>query len=391
MEHSSDESKRLLFWFIVGVIITFSFAYVDTIDLFYGELSRGQVMGRDFLHSWTAARLGLDGNFTEIYNTDKFINYAPQVVKESGVVFNFAYPPQNLLILLPFGVLSYNSALIIWSILGLTVFLSSFYIGSEDEKTNLWLIVLILAPTTILNFIFGQNGLLVAALLIGGVRALDKQPVLAGFLFGILTIKPHLGLLIPIALIASNNWKAFLSAVITTIAFISLTVIVMGVEVWSAWWGEGALAYARSFIENGKGMGIMMQVSPFIMVRETFGNLTLAWIVQAISMLISTVIIIFTFRSNYDSAIKGGILVVATYLVSPYVHNYDMAALTGVIAILICRFGGFFSNYHSSVVFILVWFAPVLTMYFSMVGFFVSPFIVLYFLFFLIKHPIYSK
>lgn len=47
-----------------------------------------------------------------------------------------------------------------------------------------------------------QNGFLSAGLFGGALVLLERRPVLAGALFGLLTYKPHLGLLVPIVLIA---------------------------------------------------------------------------------------------------------------------------------------------------------------------------------------------
>ena len=58
----------------------------------------------------------------------------------------------------------------------------------------------------------GQNGFLTAAL-IGGRRCCNwrTRPLLAGLLLGLLTYKPHFGLLFPVALIFGGYWRAFFS------------------------------------------------------------------------------------------------------------------------------------------------------------------------------------
>ena len=69
------------------------------------------------------------------------------------------------------------------------------------------------SPAVFINAMFGQNGALTAALLIGGLLMPRRSGlILAGILFGLLTIKPHLGILVPFCLIASRNWRACLSA-----------------------------------------------------------------------------------------------------------------------------------------------------------------------------------
>ena len=63
-----------------------------------------------------------------------------------------------------------------------------------------WVWPAIAFPPVFLCLMQGQTGLLAAALLGGGLLALRPRPVLAGVLFGLLTVKPQLGLLLPFAL-----------------------------------------------------------------------------------------------------------------------------------------------------------------------------------------------
>src|SRR5437667_206944 len=63
-----------------------------------------------------------------------------------------------------------------------------------DEK----LVLLVVSPATALNIWHGQNGFFTAAILIGGLTMLDRRPILAGVLFGTLSIKPQLGVLLPL-------------------------------------------------------------------------------------------------------------------------------------------------------------------------------------------------
>src|SRR6266481_5643428 len=62
---------------------------------------------------------------------------------------------------------------------------------------------IIIAPATILTFVYGQTGFLTSALMIGGFRFVTSRPILSGVLFGLVSIKPQLGILIPVALISA--------------------------------------------------------------------------------------------------------------------------------------------------------------------------------------------
>ncbi|MGN5509364.1 glycosyltransferase 87 family protein, partial [Campylobacter coli] len=52
----------------------------------------------------------------------------------------------------------------------------------------------------------GQNAFLTTALMGAGLAGLETRPWLAGVAFGLLTFKPHLGLLIPVLLLLNGRW-----------------------------------------------------------------------------------------------------------------------------------------------------------------------------------------
>src|SRR5262249_9694666 len=71
------------------------------------------------------------------------------------------------------------------------------------------LLLIALALAAIVNIWCAQTGFWIAALLIGGLVPLDRRRILAGILFGILTIKPRLGLLLllPLMLALTGRWR----------------------------------------------------------------------------------------------------------------------------------------------------------------------------------------
>ncbi|GAM65764.1 hypothetical protein JCM19232_2840 [Vibrio ishigakensis] len=157
---------------------------------FYGELSRGQVVGRDYLNAWTAINLAMDGKYEDIFFPDKFINHAPLNIQSTNVVAYFSYPPQYLLFLIPFSFFTYKISLILWTLTNLMVFYISIRCAFDFSKRNLF--IMIFSPVVILNISFGQNGILTGSLFILAVSFIHNKPILSGIFFGLLTIKPTL-------------------------------------------------------------------------------------------------------------------------------------------------------------------------------------------------------
>ena len=57
---------------------------------------------------------------------------------------------------------------------------------------------------------------------------------LAGLVIGLLTIKPQLGVLIPLALIAGRYWRAIAGAVLSSALLAALAYALFGIETWRA-------------------------------------------------------------------------------------------------------------------------------------------------------------
>ena len=70
-------------------------------------------------------------------------------------------------------------------------------------------------------------GLLLGELMHRGARR--------GIAFGLLTVKPQLGLLVPVLLIAQGNWRTFFAAAATALVLAALSVLVYGAEAWQAY------------------------------------------------------------------------------------------------------------------------------------------------------------
>src|ERR1700744_2183526 len=101
--------------------------------------------------------------------------------------------------------------------------------GTASGWSSAWLAGLA-APAAYVNAMSGQNGAFTAALMGGGILLLEKRPLMAGTLLGALCIKPHLALLVPIALAAGGHWRAFFAAGLTALALTGLSFLLVGAQ-----------------------------------------------------------------------------------------------------------------------------------------------------------------
>jgi alpha-1,2-mannosyltransferase len=143
---------------------------------------------------------------------------AEQIAATSGIEYNyFYYPPIFLLLCGLLARLPYLSAFLLFEglTLGLYLFVTRKILGEREWSA---LIPVLAFPAVLWNIGLGQNALLTAVLFGGAIFFVDRRPVLAGLLFGALCYKPQFGLLVPVALAAGRNWRAFAAAGSTVIA-----------------------------------------------------------------------------------------------------------------------------------------------------------------------------
>src|SRR5260370_39272863 len=94
-----------------------------------------------------------------------------------------------------------------------------------------------LCPGVPFTVITGQNAFFTSALWVGGFGLIGRYPVLAGALLGVLTFKPQLWLMVPVALLAARQWRALGGAAASALILALLSLAVFGPEIWRAWLG----------------------------------------------------------------------------------------------------------------------------------------------------------
>ena len=161
--------------------------------------------------------------------------------------YGWLYPPFFLFIAAALALMPYGAALVAWQAVTLALYLltiwailQSSFRGARSATSvgvtadPLWLLLALAFPAVLINIGHGQNGFLTAALLGGALAMLDRRPLIAGILFGLLAYKPQFGLMIPVVLAASGRWRSFAAAA-AAVGFLALTAtFAFGPPVWHA-------------------------------------------------------------------------------------------------------------------------------------------------------------
>ena len=311
--------SRLMFIFFLGLFIT-SIIFLENM------MSGGQPFGHDFIQFWAASYLGLAGHAQDAYSTQLLLKATQVAIPTSKTVFTWSYPPSFYLMILPLALLPYMlaySAFILSTLGGYILVLRRIVRGN----TAMWCLAGFSGLG--LNIIQGQNAFLTAALTGAALLNLERRPVLAGIFIGLLSIKPHLALLFPVALIAIGAWRTFITAAITALTLTAIGTTILGVSTLKAFLAN--FAYVRILLEGG-GFPWSKMPTGFVFLRMLHMPVTGAYLIHAIVSVGAAIVVWRVWRSCQDWQLRGATLMTATFLISPYVFDYDLAWLAFPIA-----------------------------------------------------------
>jgi alpha-1,2-mannosyltransferase len=307
-------------------LVTFGLAFL-WIALSHGGVdATGKPLGTDFVSFWTASKIALGGRPADVY--DIAVHQAEQTALFSRDIgySAFFYPPPFLLICLPLATLPYLWSLAAW--LGATGF-AYWRVARAWLGERFGALAILAFPAVLSNLGHGQNAFLSTALLGGGALMLKARPILAGVCLGVLVYKPHLAIVVPVALIAARRWRTLLAAAATAAGLCAASLAVFGMQTWQAF--LAASPKARIALEQNMVGNEKMQ-SVFAAVRLLHGGLTLAYCAQIVAALAVCAALVRLQRRSFRSDAEGPAMVAAALLASPFLLDYDLVLLAVPLA-----------------------------------------------------------
>lgn len=313
---------------------------VLTITLF---LSGGPLIGPqrwvlfpDFLVFHAAARAFFEGNLSIIYDFSAFVAYENRIYIDrfpSPVGFRpFLYPPVWLLLILPVALL--GVAVAYGAFMATTAAISFALVGRSDIYG--WLAV-ITSPAALWTMISGQNAFLTVGLFYGGMGLLTRSPAVAGTLLGVLSYKPQLWILVPVALVAGRHWKALAFAIGTALGLSLISLLVFGFDFWIRFFEMTQEAsspeivnvmfrdvsiYMTTILAAARILGVAPDIAGAVHIAGAVAGLGMVW---------------FAFRRYPHSNERTAVLAAGTLLLTPYLINYDMLMLMPAAIVIFRR------------------------------------------------------
>ena len=279
----------------------------------------------------SAAKLAAEGHAALAYNPDVLHRVQAAYAEfGSGGNLPFGYMPAFLLPMLPFSLLPYGLAMIIW----VCVTLGLYLVALKQLVPKAGMLALAF-PAVFVNCDIGQNGLLTGAVLFaagmyarrgGQLHTRQGAAVLAqaGLLAGCLIIKPQLAVLLPLIFVAGRHWRAIAGAALSSITITAAGLLAFGGSVFIAW--IDALPNFGKIAKDGT-VGWIHFTSVYAAGRqaglEAGGAIALHLLITAAAAALAWRV----WRSSGDVLQRASTLACATALSSPYLFLYDQVIL----------------------------------------------------------------
>lgn len=286
-------------------------------------------LGTDFSQVWAAGVSVLAGHPEQPF--DPALHAAAQraLFAPDTPFYGWHYPPYFLAVAAAVALLPYVPALLLWQ--GVT-FAGYLLVLRRILPHGLTLLLAAAFPAVLVNVGHGHNGFMTASLLGGGLLLLDRRPVLAGVLLGLLAYKPQFGLVLPVALLAGRRWTATASAA-ATVALMTLgTLAAFGAGSWRAF--QSSLAFTRTVVLEEGSTGWEKIQSAFSAMRAVGAGVGAAYAVQGVLTGAVVLALAWLWQGRADMRLKSAALMAGTLLSTPYVLDYNMVVLGPALAFM---------------------------------------------------------
>jgi alpha-1,2-mannosyltransferase len=335
---------------------------------------QGRPLGTDFSSFYAAGTYVLDGKAAAPFDLAQQHAREQQMFGAGTPFYSWFYPPLFLFIAGALALMPYGLALAVWQAATFALYLlvmwaivsllpsplrggsngqRPFGVGVAEQKfdptplppplaaatsptrevTRLRLLLALAFPAVLINVGHGQNGFLTAALLGGALVQLQRRPIAAGVLFGLLAYKPQFALMIPLALAAGGRWRAFAAATATVAALAIATTLAFGWQVWPAF--LDSTRFARQVALEQGDTGWYKIQSVFAWARMWGAPVPLAYAIQGALTAALGAALIVLWRGATAYPLQAAALCLAALLATPFSFDYDMMVLAPAIAFLV--------------------------------------------------------
>ena len=323
----------------------------------------GPLKGADFVQYYTLGHLASAHQIETMYDPALYHQAQVDLIPESSrEIYPPVYPPQVAVLFALVTGLSYQGALFIWCLLtigGYALIVRSAWKPVADFLPDRAFVIAAAAafPPFWSLILHGQVTLIVLAAFWAGWLALERhRPWLAGFAFGLLAIKPQLGIPLAVVVLACGEWAMLAGAVSSVFA--------QAAAVWLTL-GAGAFTAFAGYLPTMIAYADFLEAKPFLSHSlRAVTRFVPNWIGVPLWAIVSAIVLWYTvraWRSQAPLRVRLGVVVLAAALVNPHMIIYDLT----VLALPVVWFGAYMQEparrTHASAYWMLVYWLFVTT------------------------------
>jgi hypothetical protein len=336
METSTDRLRAIAVGAMLLVAIYIPF-YLLTLTNGQGAPRDGTslVVGRDFLNIWMVGRAAWAPDPARYYDIDTYLAALSAVVGPGYPGQLWSYPPTAMFIGAPLGLLPYAVALALWTVSGMTAFGAALRLWTRDWRI---IALMLVSPAAMFGVISGQFACFAAAIVLTALRWRTSRPLLAGLLLGLLTVKPQLGLLFPVMLLATRNWRMISGAAITTLGLGVAAALLWGVDIWRVYLSSG-IANQSLVLSDPDHLAGPFMPTLFMNLRVAGISVNIAGTLQMLLSLLVVAAVWVTFRCRpaADDLRANALFLACAVCCTPYMLSYDTLALASIALLMLAR------------------------------------------------------
>jgi hypothetical protein len=342
---------------IVFGVLLFLFLTLFASNFRYSDGPQTAPFAGDFIQEYVGGYIVLYGDRSHFYDIDREhpensyvykLEHDPEIAGfqwQPGPWFPMIYPPFYYLLVSPLNCFPIYTAALIWLGLMIAAFIASMLLLAwhyPERTILLWAmpagaLFLLLVQTLTMS----QKGTLLLLILTTTFVLLDRRRAFwAGLVFGLITFKPHLALVIGLAMLCKRQWQFVAGSVLTTSVLICLC-FVIGPDVANQYF-QVSLRMGQYSEMPGYQFKEMHSWFGFFRLLLPSAPLQVVWIATAITWSVTIALLARILWGPLAFgqplfAIQYSGLVLATILISPHLMTYDLTPLLLPMILLIIQ------------------------------------------------------
>lgn len=363
--------ERLLLYASGVVAIYAVLALLMLLRFPHGVDAQGHSVHPDFVVFWAASKLALSGHAADAYDAARIAPVEHEALPQMQAMGEWVYPPTFLLLALPLSLLPFFWSYLVFMASTLLAYAAVLWRTAGDRAA---LLPALAFPAVAINLVEGQNGFLTSALFGGALLLLQARPAWAGLLIALLTIKPQLGPLLPLALLAGGHWRVLAAALIGSVFLLALSLLALGPASL-----HGFLGVLHHFATWAAGdRGLLLSMPTFFACFRLLGlTAPLALLLHSLVAAVVAAGTVWLWRRRSDPALCRAAVTAGTLLMSPYLLDYDLTLLAPAVAWFAVHAGRRGWRRGERELLVLAWLLPLATIVARQVQVQFTPFLLL--------------